>query len=130
MNMKDNRILCTFTNEDDLGVTVETIKHRYLIPQKRIFVLEAKDNGLLVTYNTNISNIKEFPKDTILVHRRRESNTLYTVNALNILIRTLNGGELDKNYVIDWDRFGSTLLLTRDGILYVLHTKLRNIVEL
>jgi hypothetical protein len=32
---------------------------------------------------------------TILLHRKKESNTLYTINALNDLIKELNEGKAD-----------------------------------
>ena len=58
-----------------------------------MFVLEIKDSSeLVVTYNVDQGNISNIPANTILVHRKKESNTLYTINALNELIKSLNGG--------------------------------------
>jgi hypothetical protein len=31
------------------------------------------------------NNVSEIPENTILVHRKKETNTLYTINALNEL---------------------------------------------
>jgi hypothetical protein len=33
-------------------------------------------------------------ENTILLHRKKESNTLYTINALNDLICSLNEGQI------------------------------------
>jgi hypothetical protein len=42
--------------------------------------------------------------NTILLHRKKETNSLYTINALNTLIKSLNNGFLDKNYMVDWNQ--------------------------
>ena len=56
----------------------------------KIFVLEVKDNNeFVLTYNIEMSNLASIPENTILVHRKKESNTLYTINALNELIKKL-----------------------------------------
>jgi hypothetical protein len=39
--------------------------------------------------------------NTILVHRKKETNTLYTINALNELIKKLNGGVVDIAYKVN-----------------------------
>jgi hypothetical protein len=77
----------------------------------------------------NTSSKNALPS-TILLHRKKESNTLYTINALNTLIRELNGGVLDTNYRVSWPDFRNTILLTQDGGLRKVHTKIHTIVEL
>jgi hypothetical protein len=46
----------------------------------------------MLTYNVDLGNTKgEFAiGNTILVHRKKQTNTLYTINALNELIKSLN----------------------------------------
>lgn len=54
--------------------------------------------------------------DTITINRKKDSETLYSINALNALIREQNNGVLDKTYRVDWTQFTNRLLLTnRDG---------------
>ena len=48
-----------------------------------------------------------------MVHRKKDTNTLYTINALNELIITLNNGILDKKYSIEWERYRDTLMLKK-----------------
>ena len=48
----------------------------------KLFVLEivGKDE-YVITYNVEQGNVHAIPENTILVHRKKESNTLYTNNA-------------------------------------------------
>jgi hypothetical protein len=97
----------------------------------KIFVLEVKDNNeFVLTYNIEMSNIANIPENTILVHRKKESNTLYTINALNELIKKLNGGVVDTRYQIDWQHYKNTILLTQQNELKQLKTKIHEIIEL
>jgi len=52
-------------------------------------------------------------RDTISINRKKESNTLYSINALNALISHLNNGVLDKSFIIDWSNYKNTLLLSQ-----------------
>jgi len=83
----------------------------------------------LTHYNVDFNNIGDFLDNTILVHRKKQTNTLYTINALNQLIRELNGGVLDKSYMIPWEDYKNSVLLTKENKLQILRTKLHNIVE-
>ena len=85
-----------------------------------------------MTYNIDVvnTNSQNALPSTILLHRKKESNTLYTINALNALIRELNGGVLDTNYKINWPDHRNTILLTQDGGLRRVHTKIHRIVEI
>lgn len=125
-----HKLFCTFTSLQDLDDTLFHIKSSYAIIYNKIFVLEAKEqNEFLITYNVDPNNLKEFPENTILVHRKKESNTLYTINALNELIKELNGGVLDKRYQVDWRQYRNTILLTKGNDLKKLKTTLHKIIE-
>ena len=63
------------------------------------------------------------------IHRKKETNTLYTINALNEAIRKDNDGELDKTFSLDWSQYQNSLLLTNDQGLNIVKTKLYKIVE-
>jgi len=79
-----------------------------------------------------MGNVSSSPMpNTILVHRKKETNTLYTINALNALIRKLNGGKLDKSYMVDWGEHKNSILLTHEfSDLRKLDTKVHKIVNL
>ena len=97
----------------------------------KMFVLFVKStNEYVVTYNVDQGNINSIPQNTILVHRKKESNTLYTINALNDLIKKLNGGAVDPNFKINWQHYRNCILLTQHGEVKQLNTKIFKIVEL
>jgi hypothetical protein len=126
-----HKLFCTFTTLESLEDTVEQITEKYDILFNKVFILQSKDqNEYICTYNVDPNTIGIFPENTILVHRKKESNTLYTINALNELIKELNGGVLDKTYKINWQDFRNTILLTKGGSLKKLHTSLHKIVEI
>ena len=126
-----NKLFCTFTTEEHIDSLVETIKGKYDIMYNKIFVLHAKSNDEYVcTYNVDFGNVANFLDNTILVHRKKESNTLYTINALNTLIKELNGGKPDPSYRVDWNDYRNCILLTRGDELKRINTRLHKIIEL
>lgn len=126
-----NKLFCTFSTEEELNPTLDLIKEKYKIIYNKIFVLYSKSqNEYIMTYNVDFGNISNFLPNTILVHRKKESNTLYTINALNTLIKELNGGVLDTSYRVNWQDFRNCILLTKGSELKRINTKLFNIVEL
>lgn len=126
-----NKLFCTFTSEEGLEDTLANIKSHYSILYNKIFILEAKDSDeLMCTYNIDPNNSNsKIISNTILLHRKKESNTLYTINALNLLIKELNGGVVDPNYKIEWNDFKNTILLTQGSDLRKLQTKINKIVS-
>jgi len=126
----NNRIFCTFSEEDSLENTIEQLKHKYTILYGRMYVLYSPDSQTyLTTYNVDTENISCFPKDTILVHRKKESKTLYTINALNLLIKKLNNNKLDTHFPIKWEDYQNSLLLVKNLEFVKLNTQLRKVVE-
>lgn len=126
-----NKLFCTFTSPADLEETVATINRRYSILFNKIFILESpQSDELICTYNIDTGNMSSSPMaNTILVHRKKESNTLYTINALNTLIKSLNEGKLDKNFVINWPDYKNCILLTNGPDLRKLNTSIHKIVD-
>ena len=66
-------------------------------------------------------------KDIIRV--KKETNTLYTINALNELIKKLNGGVVDTSYRVNWLHYKNSILLTQNNELNQLNTKIHQILE-
>tara|TARA_B110000971_G_C19651233_1_gene337963 strand:+ start:85 stop:552 length:468 start_codon:yes stop_codon:yes gene_type:complete len=127
----NNKLFCTFTDLDGLEVLIEDIKAKYDIIYNKLFVLEivGKDE-YVVTYNVDQTNLNTIPENTILVHRKKETNTLYTINALNELIKKLNGGVVDTRYRVDWQHYKNCILLTQHNELNQLNTKIYKIIDL
>jgi hypothetical protein len=98
----------------------------------KIFVLESpQSKELMCTYNIDMGNVSDAPlPNTILLHRKKESNTLYTINALNALIRTLNNGMLDTRFIVNWADYKNCILLNTGPELRRLDTSIYKIVDL
>ena len=127
----NNRLFCTFTQLDDLDTLIYEVSNSYDILYKKIFVLQVKSNEeYVITYNVDQGNISSIPKNTILVHRKKETNTLYTINALNTLIKSLNNGIVDTKFPIDWQHYKNCILLTQHNELKQLNTKIYKIINL
>ena len=81
------QLLCTFTDKENLENTIEKIKESYDIVFNKIYVLQDENNvtDFLCTYNVSTESKVNFNdvKGTISLHRRKHSNTLYTIKALN-----------------------------------------------
>ena len=126
------QLLCTFTSKSKLNEIIDIIVSCNDILYDKIYVFENKDDSsqLICTYNVEfIDNFEENIIDTISIHRKKQSNTLYTNNALNEVIREKNGGVLDKSYMVDWDEFENTLLLTNETGLSKIPTKIHQIID-
>ena len=127
----NNKLFCTFTTLEDLDALVADLQSKYTIMYNKMFVLHIKSNNeYVVTYNVEQGNVSSIPDNTILVHRKKDSNTLYTINALNELIKRLNGGVVDPRFRIDWKHYKNTILLTQQNELKELKTKIHTIIEL
>ena len=127
-----NKLFCTFTAKDEFEATVATINRRYSILYNKIFILESpQSEELMCTYNIDAGNVSEAPlPNTILLHRKKESNTLYTINALNTLIKKLNNGVLDTSYIVNWHEYKNSILLTNGPDLRKLDTAIYKIIDL
>jgi len=126
-----NKLFCTFATEDSLDEVLIQIQERYNIIYNKIFVLYSKSqNEYICTYNVDFGNVSAFLDNTILVHRKKESNTLYTINALNTLIKQLNEGVLDTTFKINWNDYKNCILLTKGPDLKRVNTKLYKIIEI
>lgn len=133
VTLAGNKLFCTFTQKNDLNSTIDFIQNSYTILYSKIFVLSAAGTEeLICTYNIDYNNVNESKliDNTILTHRRKETNTLYTINSLNALIAKLNNNVVDKNFVINWDDYRNSILLTRRGIFTKLDTEIFDIVHL
>jgi len=133
VNIKDlnNKLFCTFTSGEELDELVSELSTVYTIMYNKMFVLFVKStNEYVVTYNVDQGNVNSIPENTILVHRKKETNTLYTINALNELIKKLNDGVVDMSYRVNWPHYRNSILLTQHNELKQLNTKVFKIIEL
>jgi hypothetical protein len=130
-DLMNNKLFCTFTSGEELETLIENISHSYTIMYNKMFVLFVKStNEYVLTYNVDQGNVNVIPENTILVHRKKETNSLYTINAINELIKKLNGGVVDTSYRINWQHYRNCILLTQHNELKQLNTKVHSIIEL
>lgn len=123
------QLLCTFTNEGEFENIVDAILKTFDLFSRKIFVLKLQpSNELVVSYNI-IPNSSSFLPSTIMVHRKKESNTMYTINALNRLITTENGGVLDKSFQVDWQKYRNSVILTDGDGYKIMKTSLFRIID-
>jgi len=131
LDMSNNRLFATFIQQENIENLIDNLSSSYEIMYNKVFVLFIKStNEYVITYNVEQTNISSIPTNTILVHRKKESNTLYTINALNDLIKKLNGGVVDPTFKIDWQHYRNCILLTQHGEVKQLNTKIYKIVDL
>ncbi len=130
--MIDSQLLCTFSNKKELTEMVLLIKESAPLSMKKLYVLERTENSneLMLTYNVLKSEVSGFLPNTILLHRKKETNTLYTINAVNIIIRNANNGILDTSYRLQWNNYRNCILLTNKQGLNKIDTRLKEIIDL
>mgnify|MGYP001380328415 CR=1 FL=1 len=128
-----SQLLCTFTTKKDLDNTVESIEKSYDIVFKKIYVLQNENNinELICTYNVSTETSIDYNKveGTISLHRKKHSNTLYTINALNECIKNLNNGVLDNKFMIPWENFKNMLMVTNSDGLNKINTRIFKIIN-
>ena len=130
----NTQLLCTFTDIHNLDFTIDLIIECNDIFYNKIYILSNIDDPtqLMCTYNIPKSDdFLDGVRNTISLHRKKHSNTLYTINALNTLIRKLNNGVLDKTFSINWDDYKNCILLfdSEDSIQRI-NTKLYKIIDI
>ena len=126
------QLLATFTTKSELDTAVEQIKGAYTIVFSKVYVLQNEDNTneLICTYNVDLNKGADFNdvKSTISLHRKKHSNTLYTINALNELIADFNNGVVDKSFPIPWENFKNMVLVTNSEGLNRISTRIYKII--
>ena len=129
----NNRLYCTFTTVDAYEEVANTIQTSYVILFNKLFVLESLDGEkIMLTYNVDMNNSTRntMVDNTILVHRKKQTNTLYTINALNEVIKSLNGGVLDKSFAVNWNDYRNCILLIQAEGFNRIDTKIKEIINL
>ena len=107
----------------------------------KIFIFSVKNddvNKRLITFNVDkqdmgekFSHYRTSQKNTLRLHRRKDSNTFYTLNSLNKVVKEQNHGDESSNFEVDWSSYQNCcLVLDREGNLKALETKLAKIIDI
>ena len=128
MNKKyiENQLLCTFNSPKYLNETINNIKDKYQIINNKIIVISnvENENELFCIYNIVVVDDNPNYPNTILIHRKRKTNTLYTINSLNNMILVLNDGSFSCDFLIPWENYRNTLWRIKGDELDVVKTQL------
>ena len=128
------QLLATFTTKDKLDDTTDSIQEAYTIVFNKIYVLQNENNTeeLICTYNVDTQEAVDYNKvkGTISLHRKKHSNTLYTINALNEVVANLNNGVIDSKFIVPWENFKNTLLVTNSDGLNRISTRIYKIIKI
>ena len=127
------QLICTFTRQSSLDDVINIIIECNDILYDKIYVFSNLNDSsqLMCTYNVEFDDsYQDGIMDTISLHRKKQTNTLYTINALNEVIRSKNNGVLDKKFQVDWKEFQNSLILTNDTGLNIIPTKIHQIVNI
>ncbi|MAH44174.1 hypothetical protein CL614_10750 [archaeon] len=127
------QLLCTFTTKNNLDSIIKEIKSNYDIVFNKIYVLQNENypKELICTYNVNAVGDLDYNlvASTISLHRKKHTNTLYTINALNEVIKNLNNGILDTSYKIPWENFQNVIMVTNSEGLNKISTRIFKIIK-
>jgi len=130
--MKDTQLLCTFVVPTEYKLVIEQVKTFYTLSNNKIFVFnnEKNNNELYLTYNIlhTEASLKKLP-NTISIHRKKQTNTLYTLNAMNKLITEENNGVFDKTYQLNWEYYKNSLIITNEVSVKIISLKIFDIIS-
>ena len=125
------QLLCTFAKKNSLNEIIDIIIscNKILFDKIYVFSNTTETSNLICTYNVEFdTDFMEGIPNTISLHRKKHTNTLYTINALNQIILQLNNGVLDKKFPIPWDNYRNCILLYNDDKLVEIKTKIHKVL--
>lgn len=131
MNIQ-KQLLCTFSNSTQYTTVLSEIPKQYNLIDNKIFIFANQNNlrELYLTFNVEKRDQNNRYKGTISVHRKKQTNTLYTLNAMNKLIEDENNGVYDKSFQLNWELYRNSIILTNDIGVKIVPLKLFSIYEL
>lgn len=98
----------------------------------KIFVFANEKNlrEIYLTFNIvkNVESKIKYP-NTISVHRKKQTNTLYTLNAMNRLIEDENNGVFDKTFQLNWELYQNSIILIADPGVKIVGLKLFSVLS-
>lgn len=127
----NTQLLCTFSKKDTYMEEIEALASYYNIPDKKIYVLQsgANNNDIFLTFNALKGNSAFYPH-TMSVHRKKEYNIIYSINALNELIKEENNGVMSPSHQIAWENYRNCFITARDGKVKITPTRLLKIYKI
>jgi hypothetical protein len=121
--MDKNILLASFVFPERVDWFVKYLNDKFNIPKEKVFCYKNLDDESkdILTFKMRVSpdrhiNFKNLFPNVTIIHKK--GNALYTINALNELIKTSVGdavGNINfKDFKIDWDKYQNKLILLND----------------
>ena len=126
--MKTN-LLCTFVHKNDLQLIIDLIQKTYKLDSNIIFVFSNQNKSYQLYCTYNVLGNYELLSNTISIHRKSDTNTLYTINAMNWIIKTVNNGILDTSIQLEWENYKNQLILFQNDEVQRIPLKLEKIMK-
>ena len=104
-------------SEEEVEMVVQNIVNSVLLTNKYIFVMSDEEDpeNRIITYNADghNSDIREVTGGhfTLRLHRKKKTNTLYTINGLNLAIQKEHG-RTGRDLQLDWEGYRNCILLS------------------
>lgn len=119
-----DRLLCTFVREKDAVLQIRNIMERIdNLGSMMLLELNPKVPGYeyAITYNVT-GYVDSLPYNTSMMHRRKDSKTMYTIDAVNRM-ESIDG------FTIDWEKYRNSIVVEKWGLLQVYQTKVLKIFK-
>ena len=128
----NKQLLCTFANSINYTEVIKELPQQYTLIDNKIFIFANENNlrELYLTFNVEKNERNTRYKGTISIHRKKQTNTLYTLNAMNKLIADENNGVFDKSYQLNWELYKNSIILTNEIGVKIVPLKLFSIQEI
>lgn len=132
-NLIKKQFLCTFSDHIKHTNDIDNIIENFDLVDNKIFVFSSTNdpNNIYLTFNVEKNNnLNKKYRNTISIHRKKETNTLYTLNAMNRLIEDENGGVFDKSYKLSWHLYENSIILINNPGVKIVSIKLLSIINI
>lgn len=134
--MDKRKLMASFTTSSKIKNFVEYLYNNKLTDKIFILKNEKQKNVYIVTYNLlqemDMSNLREYGVlNTLIIQRNKETNTLYSINALNYILEdeSLKTEKPKKDIKIDWSKYKNVFITTSDKKVNIIRTQLYKFID-
>lgn len=115
-------LYCTFVDNNKLSTSLFKINGACCDKNCFVEIYKLKGKNSKRKYQSIILHNslqiqKILGEDYIFVHKKIKTNTLFTINALNVLIKEINNGVVSEDTKIVWENYENKMLISTNGEL-------------
>lgn len=121
-------LLASFIYTERLDEFIDYLESEFSITEDKVFKYKnlSDDSKIIVTFKITLKdgkpiNFKEFFSNSVMIHKRGDA--LYTINALNELIKSKFGDVDTKSVKVDWSEYQNKFILIDNKKLNLLDIK-------